>query len=76
MMLRDQSKLDTLVGSEGFDSLEALLEQFIIDSVCLGICVKPDCSFTCEVEPDQDRGWCEYCRTNTVKSALELAGII
>jgi len=34
------------------------------------------CSYTCEMEPDQDRGWCEECRSNTMKSALILAGVI
>jgi hypothetical protein len=34
------------------------------------------CSYTCEMEPDQDRGWCEECRSNAVKSALILAGVI
>jgi hypothetical protein len=35
-----------------------------------------DCDYATEVEPDQDRGWCESCGTNTVKSALILAGLI
>jgi hypothetical protein len=40
------------------------------------ICVTDGCDYTCEMEPDQDRGWCEVCSTNTVKSALVLAGLI
>jgi hypothetical protein len=34
------------------------------------------CDYTAEMEPDQDRGWCEVCNTNSMKSALVLAGII
>lgn len=32
--------------------------------------------YTTTVEPDCDSGWCENCETQTVKSALILAGII
>lgn len=39
-----------------------------------GIC--PHCGYTTDVEPDQDRGWCEECEAQTVKSALILAGIM
>jgi len=28
------------------------------------------------MEPDQDRGWCEVCGTNTVASTLVLGGFI
>jgi hypothetical protein len=70
------AKLDELVASEGYDCLEELLEAIILDSVSPGICVNPGCNYTTEVEPDQDRGYCEECRTQTVKSALILAGII
>jgi hypothetical protein len=34
------------------------------------------CHYTTEVEPDQSRGYCEVCGTQTVKAALILAGII
>ena len=46
------------------------------DSVSPAICLNDGCDYTTEMEPDQDRGWCEACRTNTVASALVLAGII
>ena len=55
-------------------SLETLLEQGAFDGTCLGICIK--CGYTTETEPDQDEGWCENCKTNTVKSGMILAGII
>ena len=47
-----------------------------MDSVCPGICMNSGCDYTVEVEPDQDRGYCERCGTQTVKAALVLAGII
>lgn len=73
--IRD-AKLGALCAAEGFDSIEAMLEAASFDSVSPGICIKPDSEGTTEVEPDQDRGWCEVCSGNTVASALILAGII
>ena len=71
-----QAKLDRLVEIEGYDSLDDLLPAVIADSVCPAICMNDECDYTAEMEPDQDRGWCEACGTNTVASALVLAGII
>lgn len=71
-----EAKLETLRQVEGFATIEAMLEAATFDSVSPGICTKPDCDGTIEVEPDQDRGWCPVCGSNTVKSALMLAGII
>jgi hypothetical protein len=71
-----KAKLQSLVETEGFESLEQLLEAVITDSVCPAICIAEDCSYTCEMEPDQDRGWCEACGQNTMQSALILAGLI
>ena len=70
------TKLRALCAAEGFDSIDAMLEAATFDSVSPGICIKSDCDGTTEVEPDQDRGWCEACGGNTVVSALILAGII
>ena len=70
------SKLQDLVELEGFvDELE-MLGRATFDSVASGICINPGCDYTTNVEPDQDRGWCELCETNTVQSCLVLAGII
>ena len=71
-----QDKLRTLVEAEGFASLQELLQAVITDSVCPAICIADGCSYTCEMEPDQERGWCEACGQNTVQSALVLAGLI
>jgi hypothetical protein len=70
------TKLQTLVESEGFASIEDLLEATITDSVSPAICMNEGCSYTAEMEGDQDRGWCEECGTNSMKSALVLAGLI
>lgn len=70
------AKLDELVDAEGFDSLDNLLLAVISDSVSPGICMNTGCRYTTEVEPDQNQGYCESCGTQTVKSALVLAGVI
>jgi len=69
-------KLDQLVESEGYDSLDDLIAATVSDSVSPAICMNEGCDYTAEMEPDQDRGWCEACGTNTVASALILAGMI
>jgi hypothetical protein len=68
-------KLQNLAEIEGLEVME-LLEQDTYDSVCKGICTEADCDYTCEVEPDQDRGYCEVCGKNSVMSSLMLAGIL
>ena len=70
------TKLQKLMEIEGYTDLTAFLAACVTDSVNPAICCNPDCEFTCEMEPDQDRGWCEECSTNTMKSALVLAGVI
>ena len=71
-----QKKLDQLVEIEGYERVDELLEASVADSVCPAICMNDGCDYTTEMEPDQDRGWCEVCATNSVASALILAGII
>lgn len=70
------AKLKALMEAEGYGSLNDLLEASAFDSVSPGICTNPGCTYTTEYEPDQDQGWCEACDTNTVASALVLAGLI
>jgi len=76
VLSKDQQKLAKLLEIEGYDSLEEMADAVFSDSVSPGICTNDDCDFTTEVEPDQDRGWCDECSTNTVKSALMLTGLI
>ncbi len=71
-----RAKLDHLAAIEGFSSSDELIQAVVHDSVSPGICARPGCDYSCEVEPDQDRGWCETCRTQTVQSALILAELI
>jgi len=71
-----QQKLKKLVELEGFDDDTDLIAAAVADSVCPAICMNDGCDYTTEMEPDQSQGWCEVCRTNSLKSALVLAGII
>ena len=62
------SKLARLVELEDFENETALFELAIADSVCPAICCNPDnpdCEYTAEMEPDQDRGWCDACERGT-----------
>lgn len=70
------SKLRKLAEIEGYPSIEALLEASAADAVSPAICTRGGCDYTVEMEPDQDQGWCEACHSNSVASALVLAGII
>ena len=69
-------KLAQLIEIEGFASLDDMLATVVSDSVAPGIFVREGCSYTCDVEPDQDAGWCEACGRQSVRSALVLAGVI
>ena len=71
-----QQLLTKLMQSEGYDSVDELIENCYFDSVCPAICANPDCVHTTELEPDQQAGWCEACDGNTMVSALILAGLI
>lgn len=64
------------LAEKGFGSVEQMIEATAVDSVSPGICVAEDCSYTTEIEPDQDAGWCEECRQGSMQSALILAGLI
>ena len=70
------SKLRKLAELEGYPSITALLEASAADAVSPAICTSEGCDYTVEMEPDQDRGWCDECRRNSVASALVLAGLI
>ena len=75
-MPTDREKLRTLTKIEGCGTVMELLELSAADCVCPAICMNDGCDYTAEMEPDQDRGWCEECGTNSMKSALILGGII
>jgi hypothetical protein len=70
------SKLGRLAELEGYNHPFSMLEDAITDSVCPGICINKGCDYTTEVEPDCQDGYCEECETQTVKSAMILAGVV
>lgn len=70
------NKLETLMESEGFDDIIAFLDAYVTDSVAPAICTNDGCDYTCEMEQDQDAGYCEECGTNSMKSSFVLANII
>jgi hypothetical protein len=69
-------KLQQLLKAEGYQSIDELLPAVLGDVVSPAICIGLTCQYTCEMEPDQDRGYCEECGSNTVVSALILADLI
>jgi hypothetical protein len=73
-----RAKLARLCEIEGFETQEALFGAAASDSVPAICCnpENPDCDYTAEMEPDQNRGWCEECGANTLVGALVLGGII
>ena len=74
-----RAKLAKLIELEGFEDESALYAAAMSDTVCPAICCNPDdpdCDCTAEMEPDQDRGWCEMCERGTLGSGLVLRGII
>ena len=71
-----EAKLAKLLEIEGYESVEELMEAVFSDSVSPAICMNEGCNFTCEMEPDQNAGYCDECRTNTMVAAPVLAGLI
>ncbi len=71
-----REKLAKLIAIEGYESIEELAEAILSDSVSPAVCMNEGCDYSAEMEPDQDAGFCEECRTNSMQSALILAGLI
>jgi hypothetical protein len=71
-----RDKLQKLAESEGCECVNNLLYAAAYDSVVPGICTRPDCSYTCDCEPDARKNHCEACGHQSVQSCLVLAGII
>ena len=70
------NKLNTLANDWGYDNLTDMMLEYVHDSLHPAICMSKDCNYSTEMEPDQDRGWCENCEKNTVVSAGMLMGIV
>jgi hypothetical protein len=75
-MSLSNEKLKKLLEVGGFADDLAFMQAALSDAVCLAICMNSDCSYTEDLEPDQTRGWCPECQTNSMKSGLILAGVI
>lgn len=68
------SKLSKLAEIKGFKTTDEFLIEAYQHSSVSGICMNPKCDHTTWVEPDQEEGFCEKCKTLTVKSCLILGG--
>jgi len=71
-----RAKLAQLKRNVGLGSDDEMMERATCDGIVPGICTIHRCEYTCETEPDQDRGWCPECHDNTVWSCVVLAGFL
>jgi hypothetical protein len=71
-----EAKLRKLAELEGFETVDEMFDAAVTDVVCPGICINLGCDYTADVEPDQRKGYCEICGTQTVQSCLVLADLI
>ena len=69
-----QAKLERLAELLGFKTIDEMFDAAVTDTACPGICINPWCDYTAMVAPDESAGYCERDGTNTVQSALVLAG--
>ena len=69
-------KLEDLAQAEGYFSGYDMITEVGLDCSVPGICMTEGCDYTTQVEPDQTEGYCEQCKTTTVRSCCVLAGII
>ena len=46
------------------------IAEMVYDSIVLGYCTNPGCTYTTSAEPDATDNWCEACQANTVRSPL------
>ena len=73
----EADKLEKLMEVEGYSDVTVLLRDLMFDQIRgVGICMNPGCDYTGYADPDQRGGWCENCETDTVDSALMLAGLM
>ena len=70
------SKLRTLTEDWGYESTLDLMTDYMHEGIMPAICMNKGYNYSTEMEPDQDRGWCENCSTNSLSSAAILMGII
>ena len=81
-MSKRTNKLKELMEAEGYEDLNEFAEYLMSDcefgARCgvPAICMNDDCSYMEDMEPDQNKGWCPECETNTLASAYILMGVI
>lgn len=73
--LQERQLLRIIAKECGYKSVQTMLEDTIVDVIAPGICLACR-AVECEVEGDQDQGYCEACGENRVVSALILADLI
>jgi hypothetical protein len=69
-------KLARFVELEGYCEFADLAQAMVCDTLSPAICMNEGCDYHTEMEPDQTRGYCEACGTNSMQSALVLGGLI
>jgi hypothetical protein len=74
--MKNKSKSQVLAEEYGYNESIQLCLDFMFSSLVPAICMNERCNQIEEYEPDQDRGWCRNCNTNTVKSILIIEGVI
>lgn len=71
--MTNQELLEELAEDQGCDVM-SMLEEATFDSVVPCICT--ECLATTDGEPDLREGHCDSCGSQTVRSCLDLAGVI
>jgi hypothetical protein len=73
-----QEKLAKLLAAEGYQDIAELAQEALLGSNAgtPSICMNDGCDYICEMEPDQEEGWCDECGTNSMMSGLVLAELI
>jgi hypothetical protein len=70
------TKLLKLAELLGFKTIDEMFDAAVTDTACPGICVNPWCEYIATVAPDERAGYCQRDGSNTVQSALVLAGLM
>jgi hypothetical protein len=71
-----EKKLRKLAELLGFKTIDEMFDAAVTDTASPGICINPSCEYVARVAPDEQAGYCPNDGTNTVQSALILAGAI
>jgi hypothetical protein len=75
-MTNHHAKLEKVADIGGYDDDDQLFECSALDSCVPPICVEQRCDHSADLDPDQDKGWCESCEKPSMKSAHFIAGFI